>query len=83
MEAIEKRDPGGPVAGMTTASSSAAPAAPAPAACPALPPGQSIPPPPPEDALDPSFFDDNDTGHDIMNMDSVSSRLVSAVIYAF
>jgi len=49
MEAVEKRDPGGPVgAGMHAAS--------------------VVPPPPPEDALDPSFFDDNG----LMTMDSVS-----------
>lgn len=87
MEEIEKRDPGGPVAGMMTATvqppatSAPAPSPAAPVAAPVAPPVQTVPPPPPEDALDPSFFDDNDNGHDIMNMDSVSflSLLTSAI----
>lgn len=64
VEAIEKRDPSNPVEGMTAAAAGPGPAL-------SVSSAPSIPPPPPEDALDPSFFDDN--GHDIMNMDSVSS----------
>jgi len=46
VDAIEKRDPGGP--GMPI---------PAPSSPPSLP--SNVPPPPPEDALDPAFFDEH------------------------
>jgi len=72
VEAIEKRDPKHPVAGMNAPA--AVPVSAKVVTAPPPPPPSSgtpaIPPPPPEDALDPSFFDDN-----VMNMDSVSIEL--------